>query len=102
MWDGYRTQRWKRLRAAALQRDGYRCRENLRYGRMVEACYVHHVWPAEDYPEYAWCLWNLVSLSKQSHEAMHDRVTHKLTPLGESWRRRVSPPVSPPDSAPFA
>lgn len=101
MWDGYRTQRWKRLRAAALRRDGYQCRENLRYGRKVDACYVHHVWPAEDYPEYAWCLWNLVSLSKQSHEAMHDRVTHKLTPLGESWRRRVSPPVSPPDSAPF-
>ena len=50
----------------------------------------------------AWCPWNLISLSKRSHEAMHDRVTHKLTPLGESWRRRVSPPVFPPDSAPFA
>ena len=92
MWDGYTTARWRRLRAQILRRDGYRCRESLRYGRKVEASYVHHVWPAEDYPEYAWCPWNLISLSKSSHEAMHDRVTHKLTPLGESWRRRVSPP----------
>ena len=92
-WAGYSTARWKRLRAAALRRDGYLCRENLRYGRRVEASYVHHVWPAEDYPEYAWCLWNLITLTKASHGAMHDRLTHKLTPLGESWRRRVSPPV---------
>ena len=102
MWDGYTMARWRRLRAQILRRDGYRCRESLRYGRKVEASYVHHVWPAEDYPEYAWCPWNLISLSKGSHEAMHDRITHKLTPLGESWRRRVPPPVSPPDPAPFA
>ena len=91
-WTGYGTARWKRLRAAALRRDGYLCRENLRYGRRVEATYVHHVWPVEDYPEYAWCLWNLIALTKASHGAMHDRLTHKLTPLGEAWRLRVSPP----------
>ncbi len=46
--------------------DGYRCRESARYGKRVEATTVHHVWPAEDYPEYAWELWNLISLSESS------------------------------------
>lgn len=96
MWDGYRTRRWAQLRAKVLRRDGYMCRENLRYGRRVEANTVHHVWPAEDYPEYAWSAWNLISLASDKHDAMHDRSTRKLTPLGEAWRRRVSPPVSPP------
>lgn len=95
-WEGYTTARWRRLRSAVLRRDKYLCREALRYGRRVEATFVHHVWPAEDYPEYAWSPWNLISLSKDAHNAMHDRVTHKLSPLGESWRRRTSPPPSDP------
>lgn len=87
-----KNKRWRRLREAALRRDGYRCRQAARYGRVEEAQVVHHVWPAEDYPEYAYCLWNLISLTKTNHDAMHDRITHKLTPLGESWRRRTPPP----------
>ncbi|WP_221935824.1 beta-galactosidase, partial [Klebsiella pneumoniae] len=39
--------------------------------------------------EYAWKPWNLISLSGKNHDAMHDRVTRKLTELGESWRRRT-------------
>ena len=30
-------------------------REAARYGRIVEATTVHHIWPAEAWPEYAWC-----------------------------------------------
>ena len=86
------NKRWRRLRQAALARDGGLCQEAKRYGRIVPATHVHHVWPAEDYPEYAYELWNLVSLSLEAHDAMHDRTTGKLTPLGESWRRRRPPP----------
>lgn len=101
-WGGYKSGRWRRLRVSILRRDRFRCREAARYGRRVEATTVHHVWPAEDYPEYAWCPWNLVSLSAAAHDAMHDRLTHKLTPLGESWRRRTIPPASDPaDEAPL-
>lgn len=96
-WAGYKTRRWQHLRLAALRRDKYRCRESARYGLTVTANTVHHVWPAEDYPEYAWQLWNLVSLTSDQHDAMHDRRTGRLTELGESWRRRVSPPPSRPD-----
>lgn len=92
-WDGYKSKRWRRLRRCILRRDGYRCREWARYGKAVEATTVHHVWPAEEYPEYAWAPWNLVSLSGDRHDAMHDRRTGRLTELGEAWRRRIAPPT---------
>ncbi len=86
------NKRWQSLRKRALKRDKYRCREAARFGLSVPAEVVHHIWPAEDYPEYAYCLWNLVSLSAANHDRMHDRDTRKLTPLGERWRRRTTPP----------
>lgn len=89
------NKRWRRLRQRALRRDGFRCQEAARYGRMEEATVVHHIWPAEDYPEYAYCLWNLVSLSQANHDAMHDRVTRKLTALGLAWKNRTPPPSDP-------
>ena len=93
-WGGYKTRRWRILRESILRRDKYRCRESARYGVTAEVDTVHHVWPAEEYPEYAWEPWNLISLTGAKHEAMHDRFTGKLTELGESWRRRISPPSS--------
>ena len=92
MWDSYKSKRWKRLRKSILRRDKYKCRQSLRYGITREANTVHHIWPAEEFPEYAWCPWNLISLSADQHDAMHDRFSGKLTELGESWRRRTSPP----------
>lgn len=88
------NKRWRRLRLQALRRDGFRCREAARYGRAVEAEVVHHIWPAEEWPEYAYELWNLVSLSAAAHDAMHDRITQKLTPLGQRWKNATPPPRS--------
>lgn len=84
--------RWEKLRARALRRDGFMCHECARYGRRVPAERVHHAWPVEDWPEYEWQLWNLVSLCMGCHNAMHDRGTRQLTALGEAWRRRTRPP----------
>ena len=88
--------KWQSLRQQALRRDRHRCQESKRYGLPVEATTVHHIWPAEDYPEYAYCLWNLVSLSGAAHDAMHDRRTRKLTALGQRWKNRTPPPSGPP------
>ena len=85
------NRRWQALRARALKRDGYKCREAARYGRQVQAEVVHHIWPVEDYPEYAYCLWNLISLSASAHDSMHDRKTRKLTALGLAWKNRTPP-----------
>ena len=87
------NKRWQRLRMRALNRDGFKCREAIRYGRIEEATHVHHIWPAEDYPEYAYCLWNLICLTKSNHDAMHDRITRKLTTLGTAWKNRTPPPI---------
>ena len=85
------NRRWQKLRERALRRDGCACQEAKRYGMIVPATHVHHIWPAEDYPEYAYCLWNLVSLSKENHDAMHDRKTRRLTKRGVSWKNRTPP-----------
>ncbi|MFR3430829.1 MAG: hypothetical protein ACLTTH_12420 [Holdemanella porci] len=34
-----------------------------RYGRRVEAEVVHHIYPADEYPEYRFCDWNLISIA---------------------------------------
>lgn len=91
------NKRWQHLRQRALRRDKLRCRDAARYGRREEATHVHHIWPAEDYPEYAYCLWNLISLSASAHDEMHDRVTRKLTAKGLAWKNRTPPPAAEAD-----
>lgn len=88
----YKSRRWRLKREFILARDRYQCRECRRFGLAVNATVVHHAFPAEDYPEYAWCDWNLLSLCSRCHNAMHDRDTGALTDLGRAWRRRVAPP----------
>ena len=96
----YMSRRWLRLRAAVMRdvirRDGAPiCQWSKRFGRRVEATQVHHIWPAEDFPQYAWERWNLIALSPEAHNAMHDRRTGKLSAVGEQLRRRTIPPSSP-------
>lgn len=91
----YKGWRWKHLRQSILRRDRYQCRECRRYGLAVNATVVHHAYPAEDFPEFAWCSWNLLSLCSACHNAMHDRETGALTDRGLAWRRRVSAPHPP-------
>ncbi|MDF2531626.1 MAG: hypothetical protein K0S47_3192 [Herbinix sp.] len=85
----YKNKRWAHKRAAILRRDKYLCQESKRYGKAVEATTVHHIYPAEFYPELAHENWNLISLSGTKHNAMHDRDTHELTELGKQWQERV-------------
>lgn len=94
----YNSARWLRLRERVLREAGYRCQYMRRFGKRVEARMVHHIWPAEDFPEYAWARWNLIALSQEAHNMMHDRTTGKLTRIGEDLRRRTIPP-SPSPSA---
>ena len=78
----YKTARWQRLRERVLRRDGYLCQVSKRYGKRVEATTVHHVFPREEFPEYEWAPWNLVSLAGNVHDELHDRTTGALTEKG--------------------
>lgn len=90
----YKSKRWLRLRATVLREAGYRCQYAKRYGKRVQASTVHHIWPAEDFPEFAFERWNLIALSTEAHNKMHDRATGRLTETGEQLRRRAIPPSS--------
>ena len=87
----YKTKKWNRVAAIAMRRDGYMCQISKRYGKHVPAEMVHHIYPVDEYPEYAYCLWNLVSLSRAMHNTLHDRNTDKLTAEGVALMRRTKP-----------
>jgi 5-methylcytosine-specific restriction endonuclease McrA len=81
----YHAKRWKKLRSAVLKRDGYACLQCGRKGERTTANTVHHIIPG---PEGFYDMNNCVSLCRQCHEAMHDKMSNKLTELGESWKQR--------------
>ena len=85
----YHSVRWLRLRASILRRDQYRCQLSARYGRNVPANTVHHIFPLEDYPEFAFCRWNLISVSEKIHGKLHDRKTGQLTAEGRRLMERT-------------
>ena len=87
----YKCKRWRDLAARAMRRDGYKCQLSARYGRSVEAEMVHHIYPVDQYPEYGYCLWNLISLSNAEHNKLHDRDTGELTAAGLALMRRTKP-----------
>ena len=87
----YRSKAWQKKRKAILRRDKHLCRESIRYGKHVDATTVHHVFPLEEHPEWAFEDWNLISLCGEKHDAMHDRKAGKATALGRQWQERVSP-----------
>ena len=60
----YGSQKWKNKRAHILRLDGYVDQYAKRWGRTLDAAIVHHIYPAAEYPEYAWEDWNLISISR--------------------------------------
>lgn len=101
----YRGYRWKKKREHILRLDKYQCQVAKMYGRREEANTVHHIYPVKDYPEYAWCDWNLISVSQAGHNRLENRNTGELTELGKGlqkrtkigvdWRRRANQTIPP-------
>lgn len=88
----YKSKRWIKKRLKILKRDKYLCQFYCRYGKRIEANTVHHIYPVAEYPQYMWCDWNLISLSKTAHDKMHNRITGELTNLGLELQRRTPIP----------
>ena len=66
------------------------CQLSRRYGKNRPADMVHHIFPREDYPQYALCDWNLISLTNSMHDTLHDRNTGQLTAAGLDLMRRTA------------
>jgi 5-methylcytosine-specific restriction endonuclease McrA len=86
----YRSTRWKKLREKILKRDNYQCQLSRRYGKLVQANTVHHIFPREKYPQYEYMPWNLISLCNKEHNKIHDRNTDDLTEYGKELLRRTA------------
>ena len=86
----YNEKQWRRLRERALKRDGYLDQIEKRYGRYKQAEVVHHIFPVDQYPEYQYSLWNLISLTRATHNRMHVRDTQELTKEGRDLLIRTA------------
>lgn len=84
----YKTKQWQELRQYALIRDEYICQYYKGFGKIVPAEMVHHVYPADKYPELFYNPNNLVSLSNKAHNKMHNRESDELTEDGLLLQRR--------------
>lgn len=85
----YKTKAWQKKTNVIKRRDGYQCQECKRYGKSVDATTIHHIYPADEYPNYVMCNDNLISLCSACHNKMHDRLTNKITKKGQEWQKRV-------------
>lgn len=86
----YQSRRWEHKRARIMRRDKYICQLSKRYGKMLQAEVVHHIFPADEYPEYQWEDWNLISITQNMHNKLHDRNTNKLTAQGKELLERTA------------
>lgn len=68
----YKEPRWLKLRAKVLRRDNYMDQYLFRYGKFRQAELVHHIFPVEAFPGYQFEEWNLISITKRTHDALHD------------------------------
>lgn len=85
----YHEPKWENLRKQALIRDGYIDRYLMRFGKMRNADVVHHIFPVKEFPEYQYCLWNLISVTKGTHSSFHNSKTQELTEIGQDVLRRL-------------
>ena len=86
----YLSDRWKKKRTKILRRDSYVCQLSKRYGKMMPADTVHHIFPREEFPEYALKDWNLISVCSAEHDRLHSRTNGKLTAYGMELLRRTA------------
>lgn len=86
--DFYTSKRWQHKRAMVMRRYSYEDQEAKRYGKTIPATMIHHIYPLKDYPELGLQAWNLLPLSAQSHNQMHDRLTDEITAKGRYWQRK--------------
>lgn len=85
----HHTKRWAKKAKAIRSRDGHMDQAAwLLMGIRQDADMVHHIYPVEDYPEYAYEDWNLMSTSRSTHNQLHNP-DGSLTRLGEDLQRMV-------------
>lgn len=83
----YKNPAWLRVRKSIMLRDGYQCLWCKTQGKRREAECVHHIFPRDQYIEYQWEPWNLISLCNRCHDEMHNRFNGELSQQGRKLLR---------------
>lgn len=86
----YKEPKWVKLRDSVLRRDKYIDQYLARYGIYKPAELVHHIFPVIDFPEYQYCEWNLISITKKTHNSFHDKETDMLSKKGIELLERTA------------
>lgn len=86
----YKEPRWVALRKKILARDKYIDQYWKRYGKYRQAEIVHHIFPVRDFPQYQFCEWNLISVSRATHNMFHDQTSDDLTDEGKELLLRTA------------
>mgnify|MGYP006274122807 FL=1 len=86
-----RGARWRTLRAAVLERDGYRCRSCGARGRLE----IDHVEPVRTAPHRAYDPHNLQALCPKCHglKTRQEIGLPKPDPIRAAWRDLLSQPI---------
>lgn len=88
----YGSTKWKKKRLRILKLDGYKDVVAGMYGKTLEGNMVHHIYPAEEYPQWAYEEWNLISINKEiTHNKLENRKTGKLTKQGKMLQEFIKP-----------
>lgn len=82
----YVDKKWEKKREVILRRDDYKCIECARRNKTTSATMVHHVNPADCYPELFLENNNLISLCDSCHNKMHNRKYKTLSTLGRKYQ----------------
>ena len=78
------SEQWRRKSGQILRRDNFMDQWILKTtGRMEPAEVVHHILPREDFPQYAMEDWNLIALSRRTHNKVIHTIKGKLTNEGK-------------------
>lgn len=90
------SKKWRDKSHKILRRDNYLDQYVLKTEhRMIPADMVHHILPREDFPQYAMEDWNLIAVSKQTHNRILHTIKGKLTRAGKAlmyetaWRNGI-------------
>lgn len=87
----YGKAKWQKKRKHILWLDGYKDIVESWFGRTREANLVHHIYPAQYYPQWEWEDWNLISVSFATHNKLENRRTGELTEFGEWLQDQIQP-----------
>lgn len=86
----YKTQRWRRLREAALTRDSHTCQRHLRMtGENVYGNIVHHIISIEEDESKAFDLDNLETVCASCHNKDHPEKGMNKTKVAKKNKRNL-------------